>query len=421
MAQIRLKAYQRFSTLHRTMDIQQALAATTDVASSVKDLCTFKFDRAVDLRHLPAHLKREVESYERQMLYFLGQAAQLYNTTGTSIQQELQEWSANSYCYSPADLLETDELYNYYPAVVTDQSRYLSGGEPQVSSEASQAYLSTQLLSGAISKVDKRLLLHRAQKLVCSLDPLDKDFFPEELVDVCLQRERLSEDVRINRILGKKDHATVTKVGRRQALSIMWHERRSEAIRKFRIESGDWEGFETTAHMAFSEIVISEIVRKYDDVGREFMLAFWSALKWSEEQGVNVRGYYLDPRDEQTWESLTVFCEKMNNGLFEHMYYELYLDKLAAQRWMKEEGLKIFYPDADTEMHDLWKNCPDIPPSQSRDPLRYSAIILVGNSGLTDVEAAHVAFHIFMETIPREMSDAIMSVYFKRIREVFPI
>jgi hypothetical protein len=338
------------------MDFASTLVTTSDIQRQTKELCSINLLGPYNQEHLPAELKKEQESYERQMLYLLGQAAHLHQTKGQQLNESILRWQAATYFHHPSDLVGDPEWENYYPAIVLADKPFQSFTEAVAAEEPDQRFLTTQLLSGNLPKKRRERLLHRAQSLVCSLDPRDTDFFNEATLSECLQQENLATNKEINSTLGRKSYTPVTKADRREALARQWEERNARLTLRWKFDSGQWDAFELEAVQAFTYEVMHAITTAAPGyVGPEFLVACWDVLREAEERDF-IDNYYLDPREEYTWKGLADFAKALHESDTDAMHYDYQEGKYTAQQWMRNIGLSTIYGD----QADWWEELTDL-------------------------------------------------------------
>ena len=395
------------------MDIASSLVTASDIQRQTKELCRINPPGHYNPEHLPAELKKEQESLERQMLYHLGQAMQLYQTKGNQLNDSVLRWYETAYYHHPSDLIGDAEWQNFYPAIILVDRPYRTFAEAVATSEEDQRYLTTQLLRGTMTKKQQERLLHQAQKLVCTLDPRDKDFFSEETLKECLERERLATNKDINRLLNRKDYTPVTKADKRDALAQKWEGRNEELKVRWRFEKGEWDGFELEAVESFTYEVlcaVAELPLGY--CRQEFEVAIWEVLRTAEE-GEGLDDYYLDPREEDTWLGLADFAAALGHVDTDAMHYDYQSGKYTAQQWVKAVGLPSLYGG----QADWWTELPDLQAEESHGGYRFET--LLAKSNRSPREEVKLFKGLFADRLRSSaISSLVRGKYGQRIKEV---
>jgi len=289
------------------MEIETSIVTASDIRSKTEELCRIDLPGAYQPEHLPAELKREQESYQSQMLYHLSAAAQLYQNKGLALNESIHRWYETAYYYEPKDLLQDPNWENFYPALVIEDKPYRDLGEAKEAPEAEQRYLATQLLSGTLTKKKQDRLLTVAQRLVCTLDPRDKNFFSEATLTECLEREGLATNKEINKVLDQKHYAPVTKADKREALARCWERRNNKLKLEWQLENENWDAWEYEVFRDFTYYAMFEIpTLAAGYVENEFRVAIWAVLKEASERD-EPEDHFLDPREDATWIGLRRF------------------------------------------------------------------------------------------------------------------
>jgi hypothetical protein len=236
-------------------------------------------------------------------------------------------------------------------------------------------------------------LLSVAQRLVCTLDPRDKNFFSEATLTECLEREGLATNKEINKVLDQKHYAPVTKADKREALALCWERRNHKLKLEWQFETGAWDAWEYEAVRDFTYYALSEIPRLVTcGVAEEFKAAIWAVLREASERD-ELEYHFLDPREEDTWIGLRRFALALSEADVEKMYSESQDGIYSAQRWMKEVGLPNLYGGKD----DWWAELPDMGRHQYEE--EGSHILLVGKSNLTPREEVVLYRGFFLESM----------------------
>lgn len=395
------------------MDIASSLVTASDIQQQTKELCRINPPGPYNPDHLPAELKKEQESLERQMLYHLGQAMQLHQNKGQRLSESVLRWHETAYYHHPSDLIGDAEWQNFYPAIILADRPYRTFAEAVAAPEEDQRYLTTQLLRGTMTKKQEKRLLHQAQKLVCTLDPRDKDFFSEETLKVCLERERLATNKDINQLLNRKDYTPVTKTDKRDALAQKWEVRNEELQLRWRLERGEWEGFEREAVESFTYEVlraISEAALGY--CKPEFDFAIWNVLHIADKHG-GLNDYYLDPREEDTWLGLEEFAAALSRADTDAMHSDYQSGKYTAQQWVKTVGMPSLYGG----QADWWAELPDLKTEENQGSFGFETLLTKSNrSPREEVKLFKCLFTDRLRGL--EISKLVKGKYGQRIKEV---
>lgn len=346
------------------MDLTNSLSLSTnsDLTKQITELCrTSTLPGDYNPQHLPTELKHEWDSYEKQLQYHLGQALAIYQQKGTEIQVKLGQWWDTAYYYEPSELIGDEKWENLYPGVVVSTKPCRDFINSEANSEADQRYLTTQLITGALSKKGLDTLLKHSQRLVCALDPRDDNFFIEETLQECLERERLTTAKAINEVLGRKPYTQLKKADRRNALAQVWTARKEETLKKNQFLTENWERedavFSTlSAVRAFTLLTFWEVARSAQGYAKtEFETALWEVLREATEQG-DEENYYLDPRDEDTWVGLRDLAAALRAADTNQFHNDYQDDRHTGQQWVRETALPTLYGAND----DWWTGHPDV-------------------------------------------------------------
>lgn len=357
------------------MDITSSLVTNSDLQSQIKELCTIKLPGPLNPEHLPTELKKEQESLERQMLYHLCQAAQLYQTKGQQLNDSFLRWYETTYYHHPSELIGDPDWQNYYPAIVLEDRPYRTFSEAVAAPEANQRYLTTQLIHGTMGKKQQDRLLHQAKKLVCTLDPRDKDFFSEATLSECLESEGLGTNKDINKTLGRKHYTPVTKSDKRNALAMVWEKRNEALMQRWEFGRENWDGFELEAVKAFTNLALREFAESGPGYCcSEFDCAVWSILAQASKKDEEDQ-YWLDPREEDTWTGLRDLAMAASTVDMEQMHYDFQSGAYTAQQWVKATALPALYGAS----ADWWTELPDLPSEPEKPEGRLEALLIKSN------------------------------------------
>jgi hypothetical protein len=255
-------------------------------------------------------------------------------------------------------------------------------------------------------------LLTVAQRLVCTLDPRDKNFFSEATLTECLEREGLATNKEINKVLDQKHYAPVTKADKREALALCWERRNNKLKLEWQFETDAWDAWEYEAVRDFTYYAVTEIPQLANSaIEGEFRAAIWAVLKEASERD-ELESQFLDPREDETWTGLRRFAMALSQADTEQMYSDLHDDIYTAQRWIKEVGLPNLYGGKD----DWWAELPDMGRCQYEE--EGSHILLVGKSNMTPREEVVLYRGLFRERMEGSpVRDLIVRKYWKPIKE----
>ena len=315
--------------------------------------------------NLPADLKAELRKLQNERSHYLT-LLQSVETKLESWAVKVKTWYAQTTSYGPSDVLDSEELANYYPAVVLDDGPLL-GENPLAKAEErnhfEQRRLATDLLTGALSKDRKTRLKERAGQLLCSLSPLNEDFFPEKTLNECLESEGLTNKKRVNEVLGRPQNNYVKATDYRKALREVWNERNEELLLKARFDRGEWgdlegsvlEAFTAWAWFSVTDRVWNREWNPHPNTTGELRRALFDVFEQAETRGEDQTEYLLDPREEHTWDGLAAFTTALKEQPDEEWWYAYQKCETPAQRWLKEFGLKHLYGGC----AEWWTEVPD--------------------------------------------------------------
>lgn len=304
------------------------LSSPADLTQQITELCkTTQLLGPYDPKHLPKDLRDEQEAYEKQMQYFLGQALNLYQKKSAELQIKTEDWRETAYYHEPSDLLADNKWENFVPGVIISNKPYRDFTDAEENSIAEQRYLTTQLLTGAITKKGRTSILTTAQGLVCALDPREETFFSEETLTECLDREKLTTEKAINIVLNRKHYTPIRKDDRRIALAKVWTEKRNRQLLRNQYMYSNWQqdhnafsvldAVKAFTYLVYLEVVDSVMVCAQDQIEA----GLWEILRKATAEG-DEEAYYLDPRDEDTWIGLRDVAQALKSADFEKFYYD---------------------------------------------------------------------------------------------------
>ena len=325
------------------------LSSPADLTKQITELCkTTHLPGPYDPRHLPKDLRDEQDAYERQMQYLLCQALNLYQKKSAELQIKMEDWRETAYYHEPSDLLADNKWENFFPGVIISNKPYRDFADAEENSIAEQRYLTTQLLTGAITKKGLANILAKAQGLVCALDPREETFFSEETLTECLENEKLDTQKAINAVLERKIYAPIRKDDRRIALAKVWTEKRNRQLLRNQYLYADWEQDHIMFSVfdvvkAFTQLVFWEITESATDYAEdEFKAGLWEILRVATAEG-DEECYYLDPREEDTWDGLRDFAQALKSADLEKFHNDHLSDIHTGQEWIRSIGLPTLY------------------------------------------------------------------------------
>lgn len=394
------------------------LASTADLTQQITELCqTTHLPGPYDPKHLPKDLRDEQDSYERQMQHYLGAALSLYQKKSAELQMKTEAWGETAYFHKPSDLLEDNKWENFFPGVIMSGKPYRDFADAEANTIAEQRFLTTQLLTGAITKKGLASILATAQGLVCALDPREETFFSEKTLDECLEKEKLTTPKAINATLDRKPYTPIRKDDRRTALAKVWTEKRNRQLLRNQYFYGDWEQEHVVFSVldvakAFTQLVFREITASATGYAKyEFEAGLWEILREATAEG-DEESYYLDPREEDTWLGLRDFAQALKGADLDQFSYDNQSDIHTGQEWIRSTGLPALYGNsADWWVeHQTLDNDPDCIEQEE---------LLLGKSRRSPYEDM-VLFKIqFASSVSAsELRQLTQEKYGKRIREV---
>lgn len=325
------------------------LSSPADLTQQITELCKIThLPGPYDPKHLPKDLRDEQDAYERQMQYFLGLALNLYQKKSAELQIKTEDWWETAYYHKPSDLLADNKWENFFPGVIISNKPYRDFADAEENSIAEQRYLTTQLLTGAITKKGVANVLAKAQGLVCALDPREETFFSEETLTECLENEKLDTPKAINAVLERKTYAPIRKDDRRIALAKVWTEKRNRQLLRNQYVYADWEQdhimfIVLDVVKAFTQLVFWEITESATGYAEdEFKAGLWEILRVATAEG-NEECYYLDPREEDTWDGLRDFAQALKSADLEKFHNDHKSNIHTGQEWVRSIGLPTLY------------------------------------------------------------------------------
>jgi len=394
------------------------LSSIADLTQQVKELCrTMHLPGPYDPKHLPKDLRNEQDAYERQMQYYLCQALSLYQKKSAELQIKMDWWWETAYYHEARDLLLDNKWENFFPGVIISNKPYRDFADAEENSIAEQRFLTTQLLTGAISKKGLASILATAKGLVCALDPREETFFCEDTLAECLEKETLTTPKAINSVLDRKPYAPVSKEDRRIALAKVWTEKRNERLRRNQYLYSDWEQEHIMFSIldvvkAFTQLVYMEIISSATGYAeKEFESGLWEILGQATTEG-DEECYYLDPREEDTWNGLRDFAQALKSADLEKFHYDHQSNIHSGQDWIRSTGLPALYGDSE----DWWAELPTL----EKDPnCIEQEELLLGKSRRSPYEDMILfKLQFFSSVDALELRQLTREKYGKQVREV---
>ena len=343
-------------------------SSQADLTQQITELCRkTHLPGPYDPKHLPKDLRDEQEAYEKQMQYFLGQALSLYQKKNTELQIKTEDWWETAYYHTPSDLLKDNKWENFFPGVIISNKPYRDFADAEENTIAEQRFITTQLLTGAITKKELANVLAKAQGLVCALDPREETFFSEETLSECLKNEKLDTANAINTTLDRKPYTPIRKDDRRIALAKVWTEKRNRQLLRNQYLYSDWEQDHIMFSIfdvvkAFTQLVFWEISETATGYARkEFRAGLWEILRVATAEG-DEECYYLDPREVDTWDGLRDFAQVLKSADLEKFHNDHQSDIHTGQEWIRSIGLPTLYGNnadwwIDHPTLDNYSNC----------------------------------------------------------------
>lgn len=394
------------------------LSSPADLTQQITELCkTTQLLGPYDPKHLPKDLRDEQEAYEKQMQYFLGQALNLYQKKSAELQIKTEDWRETAYYHEPSDLLADNKWENFVPGVIISNKPYRDFTDAEENSIAEQRYLTTQLLTGAITKKGRTSILTTAQGLVCALDPREETFFSEETLTECLDREKLTTEKAINIVLNRKHYTPIRKDDRRIALAKVWTEKRNRQLLRKQYMYSNWQqdhnafsvldAVKAFTYLVYLEVVDSVMVCAQDQIEA----GLWEILRKATAEG-DEEAYYLDPRDEDTWIGLRDVAQALKSADFEKFYYDEQQGINTGQEWVRSTGLPALYG----EKTDLWTEHPIIKIDSNR--IKQEELLACKSNRSSYEEMIFFKFQFFSSVISSELWQLTRERYGQKLREV---
>lgn len=380
------------------------LSSPADLTQQITELC--------QITHLPGPY-----AYERQMQYFLGQALSLYQKKSAELQIKMVDWWETAYYHTPSDLLADNKWENFFPGVVVSGKPYRDFTDAEENTEDEQRFLTTQLLTGSISKKEHASILIRAQKLVCALDPREEIFFSKEILAECLEREKLTTEKAINIVLNRKHYTPIRKDDRRTALAKVWTEKRNRQLLRNQYLYADWEqdhimfrvldAIKAFTYVVYMEVLDSVMVCAQDQIEA----GIWEILRKATAEG-DEEAYYLDPRDEDTWTGLHDVAQALKSADFDKFYYDKQQGINTGQEWVRSTGLPALYG----EKADMWTEHPIIKIDSNR--VKQEELLVCESNRSPYEEMILFKFQFSSSVISSELWQLTRERYGQKLREV---
>jgi hypothetical protein len=164
-------------------------------------------------------------------------------------------------------------------------------------------------------------------------------------------------------VLDKSPTAYIKASNYREALWVRWQERDETLIQASRFNRNDWGASEQTVMTTFTIGAMSRAIDKVwgrdwnpgISVTKQLRISLWQWWEAAEENG-KLSNYLLDPREEDDWIGIRDFTRALKDQDHEAWHYDCQEGSYTAQRWLKEEGLALFYGASE----DWWETLPDL-------------------------------------------------------------
>jgi hypothetical protein len=324
--------------------------------------------------YLPKDIQAEEEKAEKHKAYLLGELQKLQQRT-IQRQESIAIWREQNLRYTPEDMLGDREWQNYYPAIKHTNDPLIGNnplGKAPERDPQEQLILATGLLRGTLSKAQISQLTERAQRLICSMDPMNATFLTGEDLKNALKQEGLTSKEAINRTLNRKATTYCKQEDQREALRTRWETRDRLALQTAGAQTGDWGEDETEVLWACTIRILDSITKPMH--GREWWtpqgyasedlkLGIWGILREAQDRG-NIDDYTIDPREETHMDALRECLEDLSNQPLDEWHYAVQDGEHPGQAWIRETGMVLLY-GGNTE--EWWKDMPNATPENKID------------------------------------------------------
>lgn len=368
------------------------------------------------MQQMPALLRKKIEKFKEYLKYYFSQMDAYIIPTGHDLGNEIHKWKTVNCRISPEDLLENEELAIFYPAVLVGAQAVTTSAELVEDDIDNQRFHATALMNGTLRHSRRQSLVLQTNRLVCPLDPLNKEFFLMEWVETCLVNEDCSCNEDINRLLGRSRSTPVRKADKRLALSQIWEAQRRDSLESNDLQNGVWDGYETLALIAFTHSVVDKLRRIGIGLCYKHLMVVWfGAMDKCYDMGDDRRDYFLDPRQEATWQRLTLFAETLRDLDTDKLHSETSRGHTTVQEWMIGSGLSIIYG----ETKEWWTKLGITKPSFDYDIKTDSSLEIFSYSEWMDREQCWE--QIMMDIQGFEQGYRIASMYECRLEKTLGI
>lgn len=349
------------------MTPQENNADATSIVQDEDNTTTLAIDRCHPLwDYLPKDIQAEEEKAEKHKAYLLGELYALQQRANKR-QESIATWREQNLRYTPEDMLGDREWQNYYPAIKHTNDPLIGtnplGNAPERDPQE-QRILATGLLRGTLSKAQINQLTERAQKLVCSLDPMNATFLTGEDLKNALKQEGLTTKEAINRTLNRKATTYCKQEDQREALRTRWESRDRIALQTAGARTGEWGEDEAEVLWICTIRILDSITqpqhgRDWNPQGfasQDLKLGLWGILKEAQDRG-NIDDYTIDPREETHLDALQECLEDLSNQPLDEWHNAVQDGEHPGQAWVRETGLMLLY-GGNTE--EWWKDMPNV-------------------------------------------------------------
>ena len=318
--------------------------------------------------YLPKDIQAEEEKAEKYKAYLLSEMHKVQQASAQR-QETIARWREQTMRYTPEDMLGDREWQNYYPAIKHTNDPLIGTNPLSKAPERDtqeQRILATGLLRGTLSKAQVSQLTERAQKLICSMDPMNATFLTGEDLKNALKQEGLTSKEAINRTLNRKATTYCKQEDQREALRTRWETRDRLALQTAGAQTGDWGEDEAEVLWACTIRILDSITkpqhgREWNPQGyasEDLKLGIWGILREAQDRG-NIEDYTIDPREETHIDALRECLEDLSNQPLDEWHYAVQDGEHPGQAWLRETGMVLLY-GGNTE--EWWEAMPDIHP-----------------------------------------------------------
>jgi len=333
--------------------------------------------------YLPKDIQAEEQKAENHKAYLLGELHK-HQQRAIQRQESIAIWREQNLRYTPEDMLGDREWQNYYPAIKHTNDPLIglidTGDistnplwEAPERDPQEQRILATGLLRGTLSKAQISQLTERAQKLICSMDPMNATFLTGEDLKNALKQEGLTSKEAINRTLNRKATTYCKQEDQREALRTRWETRDRLALQTAGAQTGDWGEDEGVVLWTCTIRILDSITNPQHDrewypypqgyAFDDIKLGIWGILREAEDRG-NIDEYAIDPREETHMDALRECLENLSNQPLEEWHYAVQNREYPGQTWVRETGMMLLY-GGNTE--EWWKDMPNALPESKTE------------------------------------------------------